>query len=102
MAGRTSNVFARVEPELKENAEAVLSQLGIPMSNAIGIFLKQVVLQQGLPFSVVIPRAVPISMGALSKEQLDAELEKGYQSYLAGNSMSLHEFEKEMKRDYGV
>ena len=29
---RTANVFARVEPELKEQAESVLDQLGIPMS----------------------------------------------------------------------
>ena len=33
---RTSNVFARVEPEIKEQAEQVLDQLGIPMSNACG------------------------------------------------------------------
>ena len=39
---RTSNVFARVEPEIKQQAESVLEQLGIPMSNAIGIFLRQV------------------------------------------------------------
>ena len=42
---RTSNVFARVEPEVKEQAESILNQLGIPMSNAVGMFLKQVVLQ---------------------------------------------------------
>ena len=36
---RTSNVFARVEPEVKEQAEMVLNQLGIPMSNAVGMFL---------------------------------------------------------------
>ena len=31
---RTANVFARVEPEVKEQAEQVLDRLGIPMSNA--------------------------------------------------------------------
>ena len=41
---RTANVFARVEPELKEQAESVLDQLGIPMSNAVGMFLRQIVL----------------------------------------------------------
>ena len=35
---RTANVFARVEPELKEQAESVLDQLGIPMSNAVECF----------------------------------------------------------------
>ena len=34
---RTANVFARVEPEIKEQAESVLEQLGIPMSNAVSL-----------------------------------------------------------------
>ena len=33
---RTANIFARVEPEVKEQAEQVLDRLGIPMSNAVG------------------------------------------------------------------
>ena len=47
---RTANVFARVEPELKEQAESVLDQLEIPMSNAVGMFLRQIVLQKGISF----------------------------------------------------
>ncbi len=43
---RTSNVFARVEPEVKEQAESILNQLGIPMSNAVGMFLRQVVIKE--------------------------------------------------------
>lgn len=46
---RTANVFARVEPEVKEQAEQVLDRLGIPMSNAVGMFLRQIVLQRGIP-----------------------------------------------------
>ena len=41
---KTTNLYVRVEPELKEQAEAVLEQLGIPVSNVINIFLKQVVM----------------------------------------------------------
>ena len=52
---RTANVFARVEPEIKEQAEDVLNQLGIPMSNAVGMFLRQVVIQRGIPFEVNYP-----------------------------------------------
>ena len=74
---RTSNVFARVEPEIKEQAEQVLEQLGIPMSNAVSMFLRQVVLQQGIPFEMKLPKEKPVAFGALTKEQRDAELEKG-------------------------
>ena len=52
---RTASIFTRVDPETKEQAELVLAQLGIPMSNAIGMFLKQVVIQRGIPFEMKLP-----------------------------------------------
>lgn len=99
---RTSNVFARVEPEDKERAEAVLDQLGIPMSNAIGIFLKQIVLCQGLPFDVRLPEGLPIAMGALTKEQLDAEIQKGVDDITAGRTKTIDEVRQRMRREHGV
>ena len=51
---RTSNIYVRVEPEIKEQAENVLEQLGIPMSNAISVFLRQIVLQKGIPFEMLM------------------------------------------------
>ncbi len=74
---RTSNIFARVEPEVKEQAERVLEQLGIPMSNAIGLFLRQVVLHRGIPFELKLPQNEPQSVGMLTEEQFNAEIEKG-------------------------
>ena len=59
-ATRTANIYTRVDPETKEQAELILSQLGIPMSNAIGMFLKQVVIQRGIPFEVVVPENAEI------------------------------------------
>ena len=70
---RTANVFARVEPELKEQAESVLDQLGIPMSNAVGMFLRQIVLQKGIPFEMKLPRTAPLTYGSLTKEQFDED-----------------------------
>lgn len=75
---RTSNIFARVEPEVKEQAEQVLEQLGIPMSNAIGLFLRQVIIQRGIPFELKLPQIKPLSIGTLSEEQFNAEIEKGF------------------------
>ena len=46
---KTANLYARIEPELKEQAEHILNSLGLPPSSAITMFYKQVVLQQGLP-----------------------------------------------------
>ncbi|MCD8372996.1 MAG: type II toxin-antitoxin system RelB/DinJ family antitoxin [Clostridia bacterium] len=99
---RTSNVFARVEPEVKEQAETILNQLGIPMSNAVSMFLNQVVIQRGIPFEMKLPSNIPLSYGSLSKEQFDAEIGKSMQSVKEGRGYSAEDIATEMRKDYGV
>jgi addiction module RelB/DinJ family antitoxin len=101
-ASRTANVYTRVDPETKEQAEAILNQLGIPMSNAIGMFLKQVVLQHGIPFEMKLPAAKPVAIGGMTKEQIDIELQKGMDDIAAGRVVSADEVEAEMRRLYGI
>lgn len=55
--GKTATISARIEPKLKRNAEHVLEKLGLGTTDAITMFLSQVVLRQGLPFEVRIPNA---------------------------------------------
>ena len=52
---KTGYINARVEPELKKNAERVLRRVGVRTSDAVGMFLQQVVLHEGLPFEVRMP-----------------------------------------------
>ena len=99
---RTSNVFARVEPEIKEQAEQVLEKLGIPMSNAVSMFLRQIVLQRGIPFEMKLPQTVPLAYGSLTKEQFDEEIGKGMADMKAGRVYSADAVAAEMKRDYGI
>ena len=99
---RTSNVFARVEPEIKKQAEQILNKLGIPMSNAIGLFLRQVIMQRGIPFEMKLPTRKPIAIGAMNTAELNAELEKGYADVIAGRLNDLDDVVAEMKLDYGV
>lgn len=54
---KTGYITARVEPKLKVSAGKVLSKVGVSMSDAITMFLRQVVLQGGLPFEVRVPNA---------------------------------------------
>ena len=54
---KSEMIRARVEPELKQEAETVFSKLGLSVTQAITLFYKQVTLQQGLPFAVKIPNA---------------------------------------------
>ena len=99
---RTSSIFARIDPEIKEQAEQVLEQLGIPMSNAIGLFLRQVVLQRGIPFDVKLPTSKPLVFGSLSDEQFDDEIEKGLTDLATGKIASADTVADRMRRDYGV
>ena len=102
MAAKTANLYARVEPDIKEQAEAILSTLGIPASNAINMFYRQIILQQGLPFDVKISRKHPLDMSILSEKELDAELEKGYADIAAGRMRPAREVFADLRRDYGL
>lgn len=52
---KTSTVRARIEPKLKEEVEGLFHELGLSVTEAINIFYKQIQLQHGLPFPVVVP-----------------------------------------------
>ena len=99
---RTSNVFARVEPEIKEQAERVLNQLGIPMSNAIGMFLRQIIMQRGIPFDMKLPARIPPAIGTMGAEELNAELEIGYNDFCEGRLHDLNDVVAEMQKDYNI
>ncbi len=64
MARLTSAINIQVDSETKKQATSILSDLGLSMSTAINLFLKQVIKRDGLPFEVVNPKP--------SKELLEA------------------------------
>ena len=99
---RTTSVLSRVEPEIKEQAEQVLSRLGISMSNAIGLFLRQVIMQRGIPFDVKLLPRKPVSIGGMSAAELNIELEKGYSDVVAGRLYDIDDVVAEMDKDYGI
>lgn len=99
---KTASVNVRISPELKEQAEVVLSELGIPMSNAIALFLKQVALQRGIPFDVKLPAVKPKNVEELSSEQFDALMENGIKQHQDGKSKSVSEVRALFEREYGI
>ena len=99
---KDSNVFTRVDSNVKEQAEVILAQLGISMSNAVGMFLRQVVIQRGIPFEIKLPANKPLALGSLSKEQFDSEIEKGLSDVKEGRTFSADEVEAELSRNLFV
>ena len=55
--GKTGYITARVEPKLKARAARVLATVGVSTTDAITMFLRQVVLRNGIPFEVRVPNA---------------------------------------------
>lgn len=99
---RTANIYTRVDPVVKEQAEQILDQLGIPMSNAIGMFLRQVVIHNGIPFDMKLPHRRPLAFGELTEEQFDAEIRKGFDDVTAGRVYAASDVEAQMKNRFGV
>lgn len=99
---KTSNLYARIEPDVKEQAETILTALGIPVSNAINMFYKQIILQRGIPFEMKLPANRVLDMEKLTSEQLDAELEKGFADITAGRTKPAQTVFDEIRKDYGV
>lgn len=98
---KSANLYARIEPDLKEQAESILSALGIPTSNAITMFYRQIILQRGLPFEVKLPPQ-PLNASAMSEAQLHAELEKGYADVQNGRTRTAQDVFDDIYRDFGV
>ena len=73
MATKTANLYARIEPDVKEQAESILSTLGIPASNAINMFYKQIILNRGLPFDVKINEPNETTYAAMEAAENDED-----------------------------
>ncbi len=66
MATKTANVIARVEPEVKIQAENILETLGVPTSVLINMLYKQIILTKGIPFSLLLPQT------AVARDEMDS------------------------------
>ena len=83
--------------ETKTPAEAILAALGIPVSTAINMFYKQIILHNGLPFKAQLPSA-PLNISEMTEEQFNVEIDKGYQSMLRGEGVSVDMAFAQIKR----
>ena len=61
----TSPTQIRIDTTIKEEANILLSRLGLDMSSAVNIFLRQCLLRGGLPFSVEVPKYNEETLAAL-------------------------------------
>lgn len=76
MAAKTANVMARVEPDVKTQAENILEKLGVPTSVLINMLYKQIILTKGIPFSLLLPQT-PVARDEMDSVAFDRIMEQG-------------------------
>ena len=99
---KSSSIFARVDPQIKEQAEAVLGRLGISMSNAVDIFFRQVIIHQGLPFEIKLKKNIPLFLNELDKTEFDAAIAEGIADIENGKTFSDDEAKEYLHKKLGI
>lgn len=87
---KDSTVSARVEFDVKNEAEDILQKLGIPVSVVINSLYRQIIYRHGVPFPLTIP-SMPQTMDTLSEAQLDTKLQHSYEQSISGEGKPFDE-----------
>ncbi len=98
----TTAVYARIDTNLKENAENILSRLGISPSSAIQMLYSQIVLVKGMPFQLKLPDTKIFSVEGMTRTEFDNELQKGVDSIKAGHTHSTEEIDQMLAEEFGI
>lgn len=87
---KTATLNLRVNPQVKKEAEGILDQLGIPMSTAVTMYLRQIVLTGGIPFAAKLPTAPhAIDADRMTDEELAQLLQSRLSSVVSSEGVSL-------------
>ena len=81
MAGKTSNISIRMDADLKAAAEALYSELGMNLSTAFNIFVRQSLREGGIPFRITtgrIPNHETVAAMFEAERIASNPAEKGY------------------------
>ena len=54
MSGKTTNISIRMDNELKAQADALFGELGMNLTTAFNIFVRQSIREGGIPFRISI------------------------------------------------
>ena len=85
---KDATVSARIDNNIKNEAEAILQQLGIPVSVVINSLYRQIIFHHGVPFSLTVPAGIR-TRDTMTEEELDAMLKHSYEQSLRGEGQPL-------------
>ena len=98
MATKSANVLARVEPEIKEKAESIMSQLGLPASVVINALYKQIIMTKSIPFSLSLPKE-PATLDSMTTEEFNSIMEKGLSQAKSDQSRPVADIFADLRRE---
>lgn len=98
MAAKTANVTARIQPNIKEQAEAILDRLGIPVSVFIDMTYRQVIMRDGVPFSLDIPDKL-VTRDSITQAEFDTMMQTGLAQAKKNDSVSVDEAFNQLKSE---
>ena len=80
MAGNTTNVTIRMDADLKAQAEELFAELGMNLTTAFNVFVRQSLRQGGLPFEIKLERPNKETIAAMLEAERIAKdpYVKGY------------------------
>lgn len=85
MTVKSANIMARVEPDVKEHAERILSSLGISVSSLINMLYRQIIMTRSVPFPLALPKQLPVR-DAMTDEEFSGMIRQGIQEAKDGLS----------------
>lgn len=100
MATRSANVNARVEPDIKEQAEEILEKLGVSVSSFINMTYRQVILRNGIPFPVTMP-SMPRTQDTMTEEEFNSMMDHGLRQAKEGESLQVDQAFKRILETLG-
>ena len=95
---KTENVYASIDTEVKNKAEAILQEIGIPVSVAINMYYKQIILSNGIPFKLTPIMPNDVNLDTMTKSEFDIEMQKRYEDMLNNEGIDEEEFFKDLKK----
>ena len=96
-ATKTANVNARIDQNVKAQAEAILSRIGLPRSVAIDAFYRQIIMHGGIPFSLTIPGPKLSARDSMSETAFNQMMTEGLAQAKADDAYDLDEVFDELE-----
>lgn len=87
---KTASVNVRIQENIKEQAEQILETIGISRATAIDMFYRQIILNNGIPFSLTIPKSLP-AQDEMDEKAFNAMMAKGYDQAVQGDSYPIED-----------